>query len=95
MISAEMDTEVFTLETLLQYFSLAVSQAEQKVEAAQGAPSLSTTSISVDLELVKRPNELYGFASAECRNAIKCKIFKIAGQDAKFLMEESERTGHV
>jgi len=90
-----MDTEVFTLETLLQYFSLAVSQAEQKVEAAQGTPSLSMTSISVDLELVKRPNELYGFAYAECRNVMKCKIFKMSGQNAKLLMDESERTGHV
>lgn len=85
----------FKLETLLQSFSLALSQAEQRVEVELGTPSLSMASMSVDLELVKKPNELYGFASSRGAKVTKCKIFKMAGQDAKLLMDESERTEDV
>jgi len=73
----------FKLETLLQSFSLALSQAEQRIEAALGTPSLSMASISLDVELVKRPNELYGFAPSDGLNVMKFKIFKLAGQDAE------------
>ena len=90
-----MDAGSFTLETLLQSFSLAASHAEQKIEATQSFQSLSIESISLDFVLVSNSHDRFSFAPFDRDDAIKCKIFKIAGQDAKFLMEESERTGHV
>lgn len=95
MIGTSMDAEGFTLESLLQSFSLAASQAEKRVEGAQGSRSLLIESISVDLDLMRKPNDLFGFSASDDFKIVKCKITKIAGQNAKLLIEDIEGIKHV